>query len=294
MEINALTRSLSPRDCLRLQEQLLELLSWQTVRYTCGDSTSIPLENAQELLQSIWFCLGLDSDPSAARLSSLVNGGVRQAFEHGLRQIQVQLDYGQQLWQSLCANLPPVQNRSMLDTLRNLKGFWRRYDYRFFAHQIPCDIDYQLALPVPDCLCGVEYVNRYLEHLEAEFMFLSCFPPKQAVCVLEHYCSSYQELLVNLFEPVAANALGLILLGSDPVQLVFSKNQLHTLYELLCPLSPAELHAALHRSAEMLDDYFGLCSHTRRDYLTRYAGQLSPRIISAVQTNGLSGIFPGP
>jgi len=53
------------------------------------------------------------------------------------------------------------------DTLTNIDFFFKRYDYHFFAHEIP-DIFYQLNQPVPQELQGIEYVNEYLSRLLKE------------------------------------------------------------------------------------------------------------------------------
>ena len=111
----------------QLEAQLLSLLAWQARLFTAGDSTSLPEETARSLLESV--------------------------------------EYGKRLWLAACERLPPVENRSMQDTLRGIGTFFRRYDVRFFAHEIPCDIDYQLAIPVEPEQKGVDYVNRYLERL---------------------------------------------------------------------------------------------------------------------------------
>lgn len=93
----------------------------------------------------------------------------------------------------------------MRDTLRSIGGFWRRYDPRFFAQEIPCGTDYQLALPVPPEQQGVDYVVTYLAHLAVENRFLQRYPRKVLCPVWEVYCPHYRQEVLNLFEPVGFN-----------------------------------------------------------------------------------------
>ena len=58
----------------------------------------------------------------------------------------------------------------------------------FFAQEIPCDTDYQLALPVPPEQQGVDYVVTYLAHLAVENRFLQRYPRKVLCPVWEVYC----------------------------------------------------------------------------------------------------------
>lgn len=114
---------------------------------------------------------------------------------------------------------PQIENRSLTDTLAGIGAFWRRYDRRFFAHEVPGDIDYQLCLPAPERLLGVDYLISWLSRLLAESRFLNCFDRRAVVRVLEGSCPDYRGLHINLFEPVAVNALGRTLLGLDPLDL---------------------------------------------------------------------------
>lgn len=155
---------LTPSECREVQEKLLELLSCQVRWYTMGESASVPAELAQRLLDSICCCLGISSRHPDERWKRLLNCDVTAAYQSGLSCIEKKTRLGERLWQAVCANLPPVENTSMLDTLKSIGTFWRKYDSAFFAHEIPCDIDYQLAIPVPGSFQGIDYVDQYLEN----------------------------------------------------------------------------------------------------------------------------------
>lgn len=152
---------------LTIQRQLYLLLARQTQKYTSGESSSIPEELAAELLDSICFCL----EQHEAGLHVLLHGDGTEALEEGIRRIGRKQVHGRVLWQQICNHLPPVENQSMLDTLGGIGTFWKQYNPRFFAHQVPGDLDYQLSAPVSEQLHGVDYINRYLEHLAVENSF---------------------------------------------------------------------------------------------------------------------------
>lgn len=126
----------------QLEAQLLSLLAWQARLFTAGDSTSLPEETARSLLESVCFCLRVGEGFRPERWTELLETELTQAFEDGVRQLEQRVEYGKRLWLAACERLPPVENRSMQDTLRGIGTFFRRYDVRFFAHEIPCDIDY--------------------------------------------------------------------------------------------------------------------------------------------------------
>ena len=141
--------SLTIQDWEELQAKLFALLARQARNYTKGESDSVPVETAQALLDSICFTLGLDLEDPGERGRELLARDLAKELTSRRERLRGEMVRGNILWVSLCRALPPVKNRAMQDTLRSIGGFWRRYDFVYLAQEIPCDIDYQLALPVP-------------------------------------------------------------------------------------------------------------------------------------------------
>ena len=283
---------LSAQEHFLAQARLYTLLAMQVRRYTGGESSSLPSAVARELLASVLFCLDSVPEHAGAWEHILLTQEPEQALAAGLRRLEKNTAQGERLWQQLCCHLPPVENRSMTDTLRSIGTFWKRYDIRFFAHQIPCDIDYQLSIPVSEQLQGVAYVNRYLTHLAIENGFLRQFTHEAMVPVLERYCPDYQGLLINLFAPVAAAALGLCLLNREPWQLRLCMEDCAGLRLLFHEKNHAETENLLVQAAERLAAYTGAEEDAAaRTYLITYARTLSPRIQSAAGTQTFVGIF---
>lgn len=273
---------------LLLQKRLLPLLASQTKRYTSGESSSVPIETAQELLASLCFCLGIHpEDPASWRAIS--NQNLESAYQDGLRKIEKKIAYGKSLWQAVCTHLPPVENLSLTDTLQELGRFWRLYDYRFFAHEIPCSIDYQLCSPVPEHLRGIDYVTAYLEQLAAENNFLLCFSREALLPLLNSYCLDYKGLLINLFEPVAINGIGLALLHKNLAALNISSEDCQRLFLLFS--STENLKSTLVFGAKALANQLGITHPKAKIQLETCARQLTPRVGAALKNGGMAGIF---
>ena len=168
-----------------LQAKLFALLARQVRNYTKGESDSVPVETAQALLDSICFTLGLDLEDPGERGRELLARDLAKELTSRRERLRGEMVRGNILWVSLCRALPPVKNRAMQDTLRSIGGFWRRYDFVYLAQEIPCDIDYQLALPVPERMQGVRYVKEYLRRLSIENHFLRRYTWADLVAVLE-------------------------------------------------------------------------------------------------------------
>ena len=156
----------SAAELLTLQERLAGLLADQCRRYAAGDS-SLPRETAAELLCSLRYVLGLEGRERPADPRPLLREPLEEAFRREQAALEKRTAQARRLWQAACIARPQIENRSLTDTLAGIGAFWRRYDRRFFAHEVPGDIDYQLCLPAPERLLGVDYLISWLSRLLA-------------------------------------------------------------------------------------------------------------------------------
>ena len=236
----------------------------------------MPVETAQALLDSICFTLGLDLEDPGERGRELLTRDLAKELTSRRERLRGEMVRGNILWVSLCRALPPVKNRAMQDTLRSIGGFWRRYDLWYRAQEIPCDIDYQLALPVPERMQGVRYVKEYLRRLSIENHFLRRYTWADLVPVLERYHPWYQEEVCNLFLPVAVNALGKALLGAAPVPLTMTEGEREALAQRFRDQTKETVFAQLAAAARSVA---GREENTAA-YLTACAEDLAGRLFA--------------
>ena len=278
--------SLSPVDALRAQEALWPLLR-QQARLYAPESTSLPEETAAALAESILLTLGADGRPAL-----LLSSDLPERFRQGQRRLAQKTALSRRLWLTAWDTRPEVENRSLSDTLNRLKFFPSRYDVRFFAQETPCDIDYQLSQPVPETLRGVDYVNEWLRRLCLEQDFLRRLDAVSVRRVLAESCPDYRELLINLYEPAAVNALGLALLGEDASSLSMTMPLLEKLERRLSNLTGAQLAAELADGAQALCHALDIRSASLKRYLEGTAESLCPRLHAALEHRTLAGVFP--
>ena len=124
-----------------------------------------------------------------------------------------------------------------------------------------------------------------------ELRFLSSFPPERAISVLERSCPDWKGLLVNLSEPVAANALGKILLGLSAPPLDFTDGERAALSARLEHETPAGLRRLFRAAGEELAKQLGMDEPFSRAYLGDWAEGLAARTAAVRDCGGLSGIF---
>lgn len=274
-----------------LQERLYALLARRAALYNGSDSSSLPVERARALMEGIYFTLGVSPEGGTDALALLPGADLEEAHRRGLLSIERRIVRAKRLWAAVRSGLPPIENRSLYDTLTSMGGCWRRYDYRCFPQEVPCDIDYQLCQSVPETLLGVDYLIEYLKRLSMENELLGRFAPERAAAVLGCACPDYRGLLINLAEPVAVNALGLVLAGEDPLALSVTPGARARIGALLAPLPGALRAAAMERAAEALCAFLGISRPRARRYWRALAAGAVPRVGAALDAGDLSGIF---
>lgn len=292
---NELTRPLTDAEEGLWQEKLAVLLVRQIALYTANESSSVPTAAARELLRGVLFFLAVPEEPGgggeadrAARICTLLSCDLADELAHGQHRAQRDAALTIALWRKVVAALPPLENRSLRDTLRSIGRGFRRYDTRFFPQRFDCDIDYQLSQSVSESLLGINYVNRYLIDLAAENILLTRLPQGEVRAVLERSCPDWRGLLVNLYAPAAANALARTLLGGEGLTL--SDGEIGALRERWEHARPERIMADLLAAADALAERLALPRGAGK-YLSSCAREVAVRAESLRDCGGLRGLF---
>lgn len=283
-------QSITDADIIAAQVKLWEFLGCQIRSYTMGDSSSIRIETAKQLFRSMYYIMGIDLTHSSA-LDSILDWDLDNRFSNGIKAIEDKIQTAKQLWETVFLSIPKMENISLSTTLHSIKTFPRRYHYRYFAHEIPCDIDYQLCHPGPENLLGVDYILEYLRRLFIENDFLRRFDPTKCIGALEAYCCDYKGLLINLYEPIATNAIGLALIGSDILKLNISPAERKCIVTKLKILTKKQAMSAFQFAAASVCSTLEIHQSIAQRYLFKLAKELYPRIGAALSSENLDHVF---
>lgn len=261
------------------EEELAYLLRQQAMLYAGAGRGSLPVETLAALLESIRFTLTLGGE----------EGDIRTRHHRGQTALRRETERGRMLWQAAWCGAPLEESGALAETLEDLRSFHRRYDRRFFAHEVPGTIDYPLCQSVPETLRGILYVNEYLRRLAAEGLFLARFDRERLRLLWQRSLPGWRTMPLNLFEPAAANALGRTLLGLEPVTLTVTAAERQALEGLFGGLTAAERARVMAEGAEVLCQRLELPGLS--GYMTAFAQGLLPRIRVALAGEGLGEVF---
>jgi hypothetical protein len=279
----------TPREEEAVKTRLWKLLQTQVKLQTQGDHTSLREEAAAELLRSLTFTLQFQFLRDGLPAHALLTADLPALLKAGQRALQTEVSTAQTLYAMALRSVADFGSVALRDTLLGIGQFFRRYDARLYAHEIPADIDYPLCLPVAETLQGVVYVREYLERLLIENRLLARFAPERAEALLRRASPDYRGLLQNMYEPVAANAVGLSLLGKGETPLEITHVQAAEIHRLLAALPSADALGRLTEAAAAACRRLSVSGEKDRAYLAREAETLLPRITLSPQS--ASGVF---
>ncbi|MDR0286494.1 MAG: DUF6179 domain-containing protein [Clostridiales bacterium] len=280
----------------RIQYECLALLAGKTESYNSGDSSSIPVEKAQSIMDSNLFTIGLClktyPHPNDA-VALLQNESIDEIYKKGRRRIDAMLAHTKGLHEELLPQLVDTQNVFYRSTMEDgIKGFFKLYYPDFAAQEIHITADYPIYNSIPE-LAGIEFIQAYVESAYYENQFCNYFFIDDICRLLFGYEENYRELLINIYEPVLLTAIGSIITGADPFLLNITESGAAYLKKLFSEMPTSEILKVVSKAAKELIRRFQ-CPSSLAEYIQNSLSLAAEKIELAVHSNTLNRVFFTP
>lgn len=278
--------SFSEEEHRQLYYRLWDLVKAEAQRALGDDSTSMSVEKAEELMESLAFTLGTVLKEGVTR-EELLNNPLCHYVEIGRERLITRTGEAKKALIKLQGSLPAVQNVYFTDTCANLGSFFQKYDIDSRAHEVPVCIDYWPLCPVPESLKGVDYAAEYIRRLQMESDFLNCFEKEKVLRLYQHLYPSYEEDFFNLCEPVLECAVLEILAGREITALAVTEEDRKKILSVLRASSAEEMETAEKNAVRMV------CSGTgTEEYAAYFSGGISGFLQRMLLSGLLSPVYP--
>ena len=262
--------------------------------YTKDDSSSVMVETAESLLKCINYTISIylkKFESVNEMLEKLKNESIDNMLKKGNIIIKANVEYSRSLLKRIQKNKLNVGNYSYDDTVYyGLSIFFKQYDDFFGAHESPCSVDYQLAIELKDYV-GVEYMRNYLERLSLENEFCFNFNEDIIKKLLKGYDKNSELLLLNIFEIILTNCLGLIICNKDIKSLHISECDREIIKDKLKELSKDEVRRLLIRCAKKCVRILEIKNDDLVNYIDKCTNKITYLIYEGVKLDKLQNIF---
>ena len=277
----------------KIQYDCISLLAKQTEKYNSGDSSSIKVENAQHLLASIMFTMGVwlktYQNPDEA-VEAMLNESISDLYKKGLVRIERLTKSTKTLHSLITGNLLQTENVYYKSTIVDgIKGFFKLYYPEFAAQDIHITADYP-AYNQKERLFGIEFIHKYLECIYYENLFCTKFSAEDIHYLLCGYNENYQQLLFNIYEQVLIAAIGCVLSGDAVHRLEMTPSSIKILSDLFSGKSKNEIIKILEKAVEQLNTLMELTQPLKK-YISNSLIQIAEEIENAVELRTLKCVF---
>ena len=276
-----------------IQSDLLAILAEQCEKWSHGESSSLPIEKAQDMLTSILFIISMNlkSSPSPEPAVELLKSEqLKSLFESGLQIVRQKIVGAKHLQKQIVDHLfdtPNVYYRSTI--VDGINGFFKLYRPQFAAHEIHITADYPVFMGRPESY-GIEFIEQYLRCIEAENAFCVQFCPQDIHHLLCGLTQDYRNIPMNLFEYVMLSAFGLVLRERNPQKLNLSEKDIENLYSLFVNKTDEEIAEYLEKAIFSLREQDILPKSTNQ-YFEVTLHKFVSAISNAVKTKTLDKVF---
>lgn len=278
----------------KIQMGLYELIKNQVFKFTSGESTSVKIETAHSLMQSIYFSIGAylktvkDMDK---KIHILTQENIQDIFLKSKDILKKYLLESHAKLKLIQSEYIDIGNMALHETLFDgFPGFFLEYDVNFKAHEIPGGIiDYILSVDFSH-LVGVEYVQAYLNCLIQENHFCRCFSAKEIEKLLRGYSKTYKEDLINVYEIVLGNAIGRIISENDLSSLSITNSDRNIIKRKLVNMGISGIDKYLFTIYEQLLFELKL-SKQETDYVYSALNTFCKRTRTCLENDSLEAVF---
>jgi len=261
-------------------EQMYLLMGKQVQSYHkhrhMGNNSSVPVELAQELMESIEYTIGLVG-------GVYVHRNIGEALLLGQEILESRLNKAKSMLELVNGTAPQWQTECRWEALHYLRRYLEQYDHLHLAHKGPDDLYYPILISPPEGIQGIDSCIFYLNILWIENQIMAGVPED----ALEQFWDRLPAATLNQCEHLLINGIGKALLrtGIDP--LVFETDE-HM--QLLVALMKAT-EERLKDTAKLLCQWLNLTDENACMYVEAVIPQLTIWIGDNMWSGNVENIF---
>ena len=271
---------LSPEEQQRVMNQMYLLMGKQVQSYHkhrhMGNNSSVSVELAQELMESIEYTIGLVGGVYAHR-------NIEEALVLGQEILDSRLSKAKSMLELVSGTAPQWQTECRWEALRYLRHYLEQYDHLHLANKGLDELFYPILISPPEGIQGIDSCLFYLNILWIENQIMAGVPDD----ALEQFWDRLPAATLNQCEHLLINGIGKALLrtGIDP--LIFGTEE----YMQIIVAMMSATEEKLRDAAKLLCQWLSLKDENAHMYVEAVVPQLTMWIGDNIRGGNLENIF---
>ena len=271
---------LSPEEQQRVMNQMYLLMGKQVQSYHkhrhMGNNSSVSVELAQELMESIEYTIGLVGGVYAHR-------SIEEALVLGQEILESRLSKAKSMLELVNGTAPQWQTECRWEALRYLRHYLEQYDLLHLAHKGPDELFYPILISPQEGIQGIDSCLFYLNILWIENQIMAGVPDD----ALEQFWDRLPAATLNQCEHLLINGIGKALLrtGIDP--LIFETEE----YMQIIVAMMSATEEKLRDAAKLLCQWLSLKDENAYMYVEAVVPQLTMWIGDNVRSGNVESLF---
>lgn len=271
---------LSPEEQQKIMGQMYLLMAKQVQSYHkhrhMGNNSSVPVELAQELMESITYTINLVG-------GVYTNINIEEALLLGQEILESRLTKAESMLELVNATAPQWQTECRWEALRYLRHYLEHYDHLHLAHKGPDDLFYPILISPPEGIQGIDSCIFYLNILWIENQIMAGVPDD----ALDQFWDRLPTATLNQCEYLLINALGKALLDSGLDPLTFEPEERMHIVCAMMTTSEEKLQSA----AKLLCRWLCLKDENAKMYVQAVIPQLRMWIGDNIRSGNVENLF---
>lgn len=210
----SLAAFLKPEEVAAVQSRMMQMLGEEILYYTHGQSSSVSVETAQSLLESMLYCITAYLNTLPEPAAALTTRDLGELYQKGLDLIN---QYVKEC-ETLLAEVKATRMQTDLIAYNNtvdseIDELLQHYDPRFAAQNTtPLSAMAIISYPLSKddmSITGIVYIKNYLTQLKSENKFCAKYSKNHIRSLLlthgiKHHLD-YRDMLINIPELILEN-----------------------------------------------------------------------------------------
>ena len=192
-------------------EELIPIVAKLTERYTSKESTSVTYEQARQLMGAVIYCIQQCQGENNVSIADRMPA--KDAYAYGYEAVLSKIKLAQQAYNEMIVDFDAYENENYNDTVtKAIPVFFLYYDADFAPQETIITMDYPTICPV-NHLSGISAIEKYIEYISLEQLFLGALPKDFIIQVLTNYQASYRKQFYNICRIILRHILLHMIIG---------------------------------------------------------------------------------